>query len=298
MRPPGEATVDAGRSMLTPRAPPEDRPGGDAQARDRGVAGARNVGEVGGGNHALSARGKLLRQAARGGRSRARSSRRRAASAACGDVHGRARRARPAAGKQSQALLALRAIDAQLAPVAQDRELVAVGAVGGEATLEVAREALLELGDELVLIGRPRARAVFEASPRRCRPSWAARSANGAASRATAPRDGRGSVSAWPASSRSQVESVSCDVRPERMRPSSALRWASTREYSRRLSARSGQKRPRPGRDGHGEAPAGLSEARAGPAGRRSAAVCPGHRADAPQAPRRSSSACRLRAPG
>src|SRR5664279_1318871 len=51
-------------------------------------------------------------------------------------------------GEQGEALFALGAVDAQLAPIAHDRELVAVRAVAGEAALEVSREALLELGAE------------------------------------------------------------------------------------------------------------------------------------------------------
>ena len=51
-------------------------------------------------------------------------------------------------GEEREPLLPLRAVHAQLAPVAQDRKLVAVGAVGGEAALEIAREPLLELCDE------------------------------------------------------------------------------------------------------------------------------------------------------
>ena len=44
--------------------------------------------------------------------------------------------------EQRQSLLALRAVDAQLAPVAHDRELVAMRPVAGEAALEVAGQAL------------------------------------------------------------------------------------------------------------------------------------------------------------
>ncbi len=64
--------------------------------------------------------------------------------------------------QQRQALLALGAVDAQLAPVAQDRELVAVGPVAGEATLEVAGQPLAQLGQELLLAGGARARPVLE----------------------------------------------------------------------------------------------------------------------------------------
>ena len=65
--------------------------------------------------------------------------------------------------EQRQALLALGAVGTQLATVAQERELVAVGAVGGETTLEVARQARGELREELLGIRGLRARAVLEA---------------------------------------------------------------------------------------------------------------------------------------
>ncbi len=58
--------------------------------------------------------------------------------------------------QQRQALLALRAVDAQLAPVARDRELVAVWPVAGEAALEIAGQALAQLGH--VLLARRAAR--------------------------------------------------------------------------------------------------------------------------------------------
>ena len=48
--------------------------------------------------------------------------------------------------EQAHPLLALRAVGAQLAPVAQQRDVVAVRAVGGEAALEVGVEALGQLG--------------------------------------------------------------------------------------------------------------------------------------------------------
>ncbi len=69
--------------------------------------------------------------------------------------------------EQGQALLALGAVQAQLAAVAQERQLVAVRTVAGEAALEVRRQARLQLGDELVGVERARARAVLERAPRR-----------------------------------------------------------------------------------------------------------------------------------
>ena len=56
--------------------------------------------------------------------------------------------------EQRQALLALGAVEAQLAPIAQQGQLVAVGSVAGEAALEVAGQARLQLGDELILVER------------------------------------------------------------------------------------------------------------------------------------------------
>ena len=60
--------------------------------------------------------------------------------------------------QQREALLALRAVGAQLAPVAQQREVVAVRAVAGEAALEVGVDALGELGRELLRRRRRRER--------------------------------------------------------------------------------------------------------------------------------------------
>ena len=108
-------------------------------------------------------------------------------------------------GQQSEPLLALGAVHAQLAAVAEDRQLVAVRAVAGEAALEVAREALPQLGDELLHVVRARARAVLE----RGRPA-AARAAQlapqkGAASSATASARWPAELEGLAASSRSQV---------------------------------------------------------------------------------------------
>ncbi len=69
--------------------------------------------------------------------------------------------------QQPQALLALRAVGAQLAPVADQRQVVAVRAVPGEAALEVAVEALGQLGGELLRRRRPRPRAVAQLASRR-----------------------------------------------------------------------------------------------------------------------------------
>ena len=52
--------------------------------------------------------------------------------------------------QQRQPLLALRPVDAQLAPVAQQEQLVAVRAVTGEAAVQVGVEPLRELGGELL----------------------------------------------------------------------------------------------------------------------------------------------------
>ena len=79
------------------------------------------------------------------------------------------RRERLALGEQQrqqrQPLLALRAVRAQLAPVAQQRDVVAVRAVAGEAALEVGVDALGELGGELVGVGGARARPVAQLGP-------------------------------------------------------------------------------------------------------------------------------------
>ena len=90
-----------------------------------------------------------------------------------------------------------------------------------------------------VSAARERGRYSSTTSP--LHPSCDARAPNGSASRSTAAARWTCSSSAQTASSRSHVDSVASDARPERMRPSSALRWASTREYCRRVSARNGQ---------------------------------------------------------
>ena len=56
-------------------------------------------------------------------------------------------------GEQGDALLALGAVGAQSRPVEQQLQLVPVRAVDGEAALDVARPALLELRAELVRRG-------------------------------------------------------------------------------------------------------------------------------------------------
>src|SRR5439155_1341915 len=50
--------------------------------------------------------------------------------------------------EQGEALLAARPVGAQLAAIAQERQLVAVGAVAGEPALEVGVDALRELGGQ------------------------------------------------------------------------------------------------------------------------------------------------------
>ncbi len=96
------------------------------------------MGEVGGGDHALPTAGELAREqlAALGvelAHHVVEQHQRHAAAFA-----GEHRTLGEQQGEQGEALLALRAVQAQLTPVAQKRQLVAVGSVGGEAALEVA----------------------------------------------------------------------------------------------------------------------------------------------------------------
>ena len=62
--------------------------------------------------------------------------------------------------QQGETQLALRAVAAQLTPIAGEHELVAVRAVGAIAALQLAGEAFAQLRHELLDIGSARARAV------------------------------------------------------------------------------------------------------------------------------------------
>ena len=157
-----------GARRLMPRpCPAGRRRRATASRRHRRVLGARDVREVGRRDDALpGARQHLREQRAALGVELAH------------DVveqhqrHGAPRRRqRLALGQQQrqqrQALLALRAVGAQLAPAAQQREVVAVRAVAGEAALEVRRRVLGELGGELGRVRRPASAACSAAAPRR-----------------------------------------------------------------------------------------------------------------------------------
>ena len=224
----------AGATLLTPAiASCRIAPGRDAQARHGGVHRAGDVGEVRCRYDALAAHAQLV------GKQLAAL----AVELAHDVVEQHQRRAAAFAGEhralgqqqrqQRQTLLTLGAVDAQLAPVAQDRELVAVRSMrrrsharGRRAGARAARPA-----NSSSPTARERGRYSSVDLGRRTRAA-PARSANGSASRATAAARWARSSSARLASSRSHVESVACEARAERMRPSSALRWASTREYS------------------------------------------------------------------
>ena len=124
---------------------------------------AGHVRELGRRDHGLAVAAQQRRRAARGGWRRARSSRRRAAAAA----RRRARRAsssRSASSSASrpEALLAARAVGAQLAALAAEGEVVAVRAVAGEAALEVGVDALGELGGQRLGVVGLRARPVAQ----------------------------------------------------------------------------------------------------------------------------------------
>ena len=220
-----------------------DRPGRDPQAGDRGVAGAGDVPEVGGRDHALAARAQLVREQSRGAGRRARSSRRRAASAGPGRAPRRAP-PRSASSRASRARRCSPVSRTRAAPVPSrsTSELVAVGAVAGEATLEVALEPVGELAHVLVGVGDGDPGAVARATPRRSIPSRAARSAKRSASSSTAcARRSRTRRPARPA------PGPTPPARPARHGRRGFLRAARCAgpghgEYSPRSAARAGQR--------------------------------------------------------
>ena len=154
---------DSGRGSrrLTPPPVLDDHAAVHMQAHDIGLVSPGDVGEVGRGDHrlpdaqaldqALAARGVELAH----------------------HIVEQEQRWRPALllqcrplgeqeRQQRETLLALRAVCAQLAPIAQQREVVAVGPVRGEAALEVGVDALGQLGGQLLRSGGARARAVAQ----------------------------------------------------------------------------------------------------------------------------------------
>ena len=143
--------------------------------------------------------------------------------------------------EQPEPLLAARAVGAQLAAVAPEREVVAVRAVAGEAALEVAVGALGELGGErLGRLARASA-AGRRARPRprgRAPPAWAAKRVAQARRR---PRRGRASARCRGGRAPRPRPAASARRRGRPARAAiSALRCASAAEYSRRVPARAG----------------------------------------------------------
>ena len=238
--------------------------------------GAGNVGEVGGRDHALAAAESSRTSSSR----RSASSSLMTSSSSISGVRPRSLGEHRALGEQQreqrQALLALGAVDAQLAAVAQDRELVAVGAVAGEAALEVAGA-----GARAARRGTPPRRRRASAGGTRAptsplqpssrgalgeRLARAARRPRARCARSASALRGELAVPGSPASPR--------EARPERIRPSSALRCASTREYSRRSPARSGQSAATTWSRWARRSAGGPLTAPAGRAGTRSPAAC------------------------
>ena len=109
--------------------------------------------------------------------------------------------------QQAEPLLAARAVGAQLAAVAAEGEVVAVRAVAGEAALEVAVDALGQLGGERLGVLRPSSAAGSASSASPSSPTSPACVAKRGRRRSTASARSRISAIPWRASSASQAGS-------------------------------------------------------------------------------------------
>src|SRR6185437_5459849 len=156
------ATVDEGHSDSRGQCLLQDGSGRYTQPCDGAIARSRHMVEVGRGDDALAAAAELLGE-------KLTTSQVELAHHVV-EQHQRypvtlARQYRALAQKQREereALLALGAVGAQLATVAQDRELIAVWTVRGEAPFQVAGELRFELLHELLHAGGLRAWAILE----------------------------------------------------------------------------------------------------------------------------------------
>ena len=168
--------------------------------------------------------------------------------------------------EQGEPLLSLGAVDAQLAPVAQDRELVAVGAVAGEAALAGRRPGAPAARRRTRPRRRPASEGGSPASRSPLQPELAralrrtARRSSATAARAMA----RAAAAPGGRARGPSVDSVAREARPERMR---AEQGVALREHPRVLACgrprAPARARRRPGRDARGGAPgAPLSSSR------------------------------------
>ena len=147
--------------------------------------------------------------------------------------------------KQRQPLFALGPEHAQLPAFAHDRELVAVGAVAGVAALEVGGEARLQLGYELMLLSRARARLVLDrqlalaAEPARLRGELLLEQLHG-----------RGAVGAQRERAARQLPVPGGDRRARgRARANAAEQRVALRQHARILAARSSAHGPQSGHE-------------------------------------------------
>ena len=193
--------------------------------------------------------------------------------------------------EQPEPLLAPRAVGAQLAAVAAERQVVAVRAVAGEAALEVRVGALGQLGRQRLRRRRPSSAGGTRARPRPRARAPPACSAKRPRSRSTTSARSRISAIPWRASSASQAGSEPRPARPARTARSArcaARAPPSTRAACRRAPATA---RRRPGRCARAAAPAPRAPAPAGRAGRRPRAAAPPSRSAARPARRRPAAA-------
>ena len=179
-----------------------------------------------------------------GARRRARSSRRRAAAGAARRARRPAPRARRAAARGGRGGLAARPVGAQLAAVAAEREVVAVGPVPGEPALEVAVDPLGELGGQLVG-GLRTGAGRYASSTSPSSPSAAAwpRTAPGAARRPPAVTHQRDAVA------RKRRVPGRERAAPRTASPHGGDQRVALRERRRVLAARGGARRPQRGDD-------------------------------------------------
>ena len=148
--------------------------------------------------------------------------------------------------QQREPLLALRAVGAQLASLAQGGEVVAVGPVAGEAALEVAVDALGQLGRRAPPASSPASAAGRRARRRRSRPSASASRAERARRARRAP-GARSRISARPCAASCAIPGGQRVARGRRRRGSARAARCAARAPARRRGG------SRPGRPQRGD---------------------------------------------
>ena len=150
-------------------------------------------------------------------------------------------RSASSSASSAEPLLAARAVGAQLAPVAAEREVVAVRAVAGEAALEVGRRRARRARPPARPRSSPSSAAGSASSGSPSRPSARACAANRGRRRSTTAGAVAPSARCRGGRARRPRPAASRGRRGRRgSRATSALRWASAAAYARRVPARAG----------------------------------------------------------